>query len=242
MSTPFKTKDVLSHFPNDSLPIVSVGCGMCKRELEMSKTRTIICVDPTQANIDQWTDIKRAMKPDFDNVKQLVQAKPTIIGNCHLLIEYSMTDYVTYDFLAIYDLQPKSLVLLTTSTAHSGGLMLHMWLNNNGIKTTNKATTIKSIKETHGADAMLSPNALKYNLHLIRKKLRILKNKPKDLDHYIYILVSGTRKDNKIIKRPLLSPAHMEHMGRDNVSQTTPMKSLANIVLINRLSGQDIKL
>ncbi len=97
----------------------------------MSKSRTIICVDPTQAKFDQWTDIKRAMKPDFDNVKQLVQAKPTIIGNCHLLVEYPLTDYVTYDFLAIYDLQPKSLVLLTTSTGHSGGLLLHMWLNNN---------------------------------------------------------------------------------------------------------------
>ena len=167
MSTPFKTKDVLSAFPNDNLPIVSVGCGMCLRELVMSKSRTIICVDPTQAKVDQWTDIKRAMKPDFDNVKQLVRAKPTIIGNCHLLVEYPMTDYVTYDFLAIYDLQPKSLVLLTTSTGHSGGLLLHMWLNNNGIKTTNKAMTIKSIRENYGDDAILSPKALK--LHRNRK-------------------------------------------------------------------------
>ena len=75
MSTPFKTKDVLSAFPNDNLPIVSVGCGMCLRELVMSKTRTTICVDPTQANVDEWTDIKRAKKPDFDNVKAQARAR-----------------------------------------------------------------------------------------------------------------------------------------------------------------------
>ena len=188
MSTPFKTKDVLSAFPNDSLPIVSVGCGMCKREYEMSKIRNIICVDPTHANVDPWTDVKRRMKPDYENVKELVQAKPSIIGNCHLLIEYPMTDYVTYDFLAIYDLQPKSLVLLTTSTVHSGGLMLHMWLNNNGIKTTNKAEMREALKK-NTPDAMLNPIALKYNLHLIHKKFECnFHSKP--LKHYIFILVS----------------------------------------------------
>ena len=153
------------------------------------------------------------MKPDYENVKELVQAKPSIIGNCHLLIEYPMTDYVTYDFLAIYDLQPKSLVLLTTSTCHSGGLMLHMWLNNNGIKTTNKAKTMKIIKKNHGDDAMLSPNALKYNLNVIQKKLHIFRKKIEGRPNKMYIFVSGTRKDNRIIKRPLLSPNYMEHMG-----------------------------
>ena len=228
MSTPFDTRQVLSAFPIDDLPIVSVGCGMCEREYKMSKTRNIICVDPTHANVDPWSEAKKKMKPDYENVKELVQAKPSIIGNCHLFIEYPMTDYVTYDFLAIYDLQPKSLVILTTSTPASGGLLLHMWLNNNGIKTTNKEKTIKSIKKT--LNITLHPNAMKYDLRLRNITLR----SHRDGEICRFILVSGTRRDDKIIKRPLLSPAHMEHMGFSNASKTTHMKSILIMNLINK--------
>ena len=158
MSTNFKTKNIMSTFPNDNLPIVSVGCGMCKREKEMLKKRKIICIDPTTADEDEWFGIKKVMTPDYKNVKELIKEYPSIIGNCHLFIEYPMTDYVTYDYLAIYDLQPISLVLLTTTTSQSGGLLLHSWLNNNGIKTTNK-------EYTRGLKGMpqLNPDILKYD-------------------------------------------------------------------------------
>ena len=204
-----------------------VGC--VNGSMKWQKPENIICVDPTHANVDPWTDIKKKMKPDYENVKELVQAKPSIIGNCHLFIEYPMTDYVTYDFLAIYDLQPKSLVISTTCNIGSGGLLLHMWLNNNGIETTNKEKTIRSIREV--LNTMLHPNAMRYDLHL-RQTQCLTQNKYKK----IYILVSGTRRDDTIIKRPLLSPAHMEHMGvtNDSTLERQVMKSILIMNLINK--------
>ena len=53
------------------------------------------------------------------------------------------------------------------------------------------------------------------------------------INYKIYILVSGTPKDDTIIKRPLLSPAYMEHMGLDNASQSNAKKNLYLMRFLN---------
>jgi hypothetical protein len=227
MSTKFKTKDILASFPNDDLPIISVGCGMCKREKEMSKIRQIICIDPTTANEDRWTGIKKVMTPNYKNVKELIKEDPSIIGNCHLFIEYPMTDYVTYDFLSIYDLQPIHLVLLTTTTCHSGGLLIHMWLNNNGIKTINKEKT-----RTQKNMPKLNPNIIKYDLKL-KKAYRspgygeVLEKKN--------IFVSGNRLEDKIIERAILSPTDMEYMAQSSIDMGNMTSHKKSIYIIKML-------
>lgn len=164
MSTKFRNKDIIACMPDKSIPLVSVGSGMGKREQELCKYYdTVICIDPRKEDfVDKWTNITRVMNPDYGTVYDLIKARPEIRYNCYLLIEYPLTDYVTYDFFSMYDLQPVNAVILTSKSGGSGGMLLHMWLRLCRVETQNK------IKTCNLYNLVMQPT-IDYTLELVRE-------------------------------------------------------------------------
>ena len=216
MSSPFQTKKIT--FENKSIPIISVGSGMGKREKELINLGyKVICIDPTKQNKDRWYPIKRVMKSNYKYVNDLIENNKDIIGNCNLLIEYPMTDYITYDFCAIYDLQPIEIIILTTVGATSGSILLHYWLNKYGINTTNKQITMKSLAQGLG---------ITFNIEL-NYELEIIDTMPKKCIKFpdTFIFVKGKRKF-EICNRNLLSQKKMEEHMEVGVPRTLEILKL----------------
>lgn len=130
--------------PYSELPLVSVGSGMglLEKYIETEHKKPVICVDPTTGKRDKYTKVTRVRKPDFPNVVELLKMKPELIGNCHLLLIYPLTDYVTYDICAICDLKPVYVTLLYGPASKSGSFSLVRFLRKCGVKNvTSKLKT-----------------------------------------------------------------------------------------------------
>ena len=212
MSTPFTTESVSKNFSDVNIPIISVGSGMGKREQELIDLgHKVICIDPFKGRKDRWTSIKRVRKRDFKNVPSCMEKHKELIGNCYVLIEYPQTDYITYDFCSLYDLQPLETIILTTRSCQSGGLLLHFWLNKYGIQTTNKEKTRSGLEQS---GISFNEVHLPYTLNIVEeqnKKTTLTDESLIWIQQFIFI--KGTRDFEFSERDKILSPIILEEMG-----------------------------
>lgn len=98
--------------------IVSVGSGTGAYEFELTEGRPelrqrLILVDPAPDSFQQKPkDDRRAMAPHFAATRDLVAARPEVVGRCILLLLWPHWE-LTYDVEAVEVLQPLGIVSLT---------------------------------------------------------------------------------------------------------------------------------
>ena len=139
------------------LPIVSVGSGngvkeFCIASAGVAKDR-FVCVDPEPESFDKFPgNLEECIQPSFALCKDLVAARPDLVGACILLLMWPNTtlvpllcksrgsaasevraagdappDAVGYDFEAIQMLNPVGLVCLYELAGAAGSNLLHKW-------------------------------------------------------------------------------------------------------------------
>jgi hypothetical protein len=117
----------------ESPDIVSVGSGNGKLEKYLIENGypNIICIDPKvfSHNIEKVLHIK----PEYDNVDEIISKRPEIVGDCFLMIIYPShkeSPDCGYDIEAIRKLNPRRILVLYDS--YSGSHELIKFLNNPG--------------------------------------------------------------------------------------------------------------
>lgn len=118
--------------------IISVGCGRARTEVWLlnvvpKETRKrLILVDPDPSSFSKGEPF---LPIDYPTVTDLVAKQPQVVGQCLLLLLWPSPDfYTTYDFDAVIDLKPKSILVLherppKATNGHSGGHKMHAFLH-----------------------------------------------------------------------------------------------------------------
>jgi hypothetical protein len=116
-------------------PIISVGSGNGKLEKYLIENDypNIICIDPKvfSHNVDKILHIK----PEYDNVDEIIVKKPEVVGNCFLMIIYPSQEGTPdsgYDIEAIRKLNPRRILVLYENIGYSGSYELIKFLDNPG--------------------------------------------------------------------------------------------------------------
>ena len=131
--------EIFTRFNSD--PVVSVGSGECGFEthLELKHAEStreilkILCVDPDPtSHYNNPILFPMTRHPDYPLVKDLIEDKPDLIGNCNLILNWPSpnNDGNSYDIKAILDLNPKMVFLLFEATGSSGSPDLLNWIVN----------------------------------------------------------------------------------------------------------------
>ena len=68
-------------------------------------------------------------------------------GNVNLLLLHPLPDYILYDIMAIYHLEPIKIFLYYMKDGGAGSWFLHRFLRKNGVNTLGKMKTDKIIEE-----------------------------------------------------------------------------------------------
>jgi hypothetical protein len=126
--------------------IVSVGSGDGEQEQRLmnsleqeNSTRELICVDNISYDLTQKAEM--IMPPQYPTVNELITARPTIVGDCILLLfwpyDKSRHDPKNpYDVEAIIKLKPCQVIILYEEFGGAGSDKLHHWLLESGAETT----------------------------------------------------------------------------------------------------------
>jgi hypothetical protein len=121
-----------------TLPVVSVGSGMGAVE-SLTDGVPWILVDPAPMSFANHPDdydgegaVEPLRMPDYPLVKDLVLAKPEIVGNCLLFLNWCEPNDSDYDYEAVEQLKPRG-VLSLIELYHglpgaAGGDKFHDWL------------------------------------------------------------------------------------------------------------------
>lgn len=138
----FNEKEILEQI-NNNIKVISVGSahGYIENYL-IEHGKNVICIDPSDSEINPYTDEKRVKNPDYKNVKEYLN-KNKDNEYCQLLLHYPLPDYVTYDICSIYDLNPKFITIMCSYDGESGSIGLHIWLRKCGVDTIGKVITEK---------------------------------------------------------------------------------------------------
>lgn len=112
--------------------IVSIGSGNSYFEslLEIKFKIKIICVEPDPNKFNPINKMHRL--PDYDYTINLVNAKPKIVDNCILILNWCDPAYAQYDLEAVSLLKPKSIIWIgETNIGCASGYKFHYWLKHN---------------------------------------------------------------------------------------------------------------
>lgn len=199
----FSKKEILNQI-KDNIKVISVGSAHGDIENYLiKKGKNVICIDPSDSEINPYTDEKRIKSPDYKNVKEYLD-KNKNNGDCQLLLHYPLPDYITYDICSIYDLNPKFVTIVCSYDGESGSIGLHIWLRKCGVNTIAKLITEMSWEEEMGID---------FN-KLVKNKYKPIFYKKKGN----FIIVTLERITNKHKNDRIYSPEHEEKVlaGLDN--------------------------
>lgn len=118
-----------NHFINPEFPIIEIGSGNGDvSKLLYDHGFNIIAIDPFDG-IYTKNDDSVIYKPDYPTVKDLVDDKPELIGNCNLVMIWCNPLLDCYDLEAIKILKPYEIIVLTeleNNTANS--TIFHKWM------------------------------------------------------------------------------------------------------------------
>jgi hypothetical protein len=132
--------NIISSFYNTyNLPIISMGSGSGVIEyLSKKKNDKIdwICIDNSDiVNFPIHTNNKPLMNIDYNSCDQLIEATPSIVGNCILFLNWCLPNDSTYDFEAIIKLKPLAVLsiyeIFRGENGAAGGEMFFNWTKNN---------------------------------------------------------------------------------------------------------------
>jgi hypothetical protein len=107
-------------------PCVSVGSGRGTTEYGLDPE--IICVDPSPHSYQMESSTK-GIDPHYPYVKNLIDIRPEIVGECNLFLNWPYPDTRgRYDIEAISLLKPRRIFLVIETTGGSGSDALLSWL------------------------------------------------------------------------------------------------------------------
>ena len=116
----------------EHVPIVSIGSGTGFHEYQIFKKGRwdappeLICVDP-DPTISGGYDSVQFVKPHYATVQDLIRARPTILGNCIMLMIWPNPAPSSYDFEALAMLMPRSSIIMWEMKGGAGGSNFHKW-------------------------------------------------------------------------------------------------------------------
>lgn len=119
-------------------PVVSVGSGSgyvekyCLDRIENLQMTLIDPLDPSENNFCPVPE-HLSRKPDYSTVSKLIESTPTIVGNCHLFLNWSLPNHECYDFDAIIDLQPEQIIICCEVSGSAGSNKMLAWLDLCGV-------------------------------------------------------------------------------------------------------------
>jgi len=93
------------------LPFISIGSGNGFVENKNSLCNWI-CIDPNPLSYLKNNDDKIYKNPDYKTCEELISAKPEIIGNNVLFLNWCDPNDSTYDYDAIILLKPKAILVV----------------------------------------------------------------------------------------------------------------------------------
>ena len=116
------------------IPLVSVGSGngLLENEINSKCNVNIICVDPDPSSYSKPPIV---IQPHYNYVKDLINAKPIIVNNCLLLLNWCNPNMSEYDYEAIKLLKPVAFIAIYEEHYHSygaaGGIKFYEYIHNN---------------------------------------------------------------------------------------------------------------
>lgn len=131
------------------LPIVSVGSGsgyVEKQCMEKIKNLNMILVDPLKPDENEFYPVPSHLSqdPSYNYTNDLITAKPEIVDNCHLFLNWPLPDpnEDVYDYDAILLLKPKKIIICCEVSGSSGSQKLLAWLRYCGLKCMDEVTIL----------------------------------------------------------------------------------------------------
>lgn len=146
-------------------PIISVGSGIgeFEKKMENELKQSIICIDPHPTSFNDVTEKKHMHLPDFAKVDDLIQQKPHLVGQCHLLLLWSTPNESCYDIEAVAKLNPIDIIVVYETLGGAAGRQMHIWLKSLGAPNADESSIppnqhdyITDIQKSHAPYKLIS--------------------------------------------------------------------------------------
>lgn len=126
-------------------PVVSVGSGsgyVEKQCLEKIPDLKMILIDPLDPANNEFCPVPEhlSQKPSYRSVQDLIDAKPEIISNCHLFLNWTPPNDKYFDYESIVMLEPHKIIICCEVSGSAGSKKLLAWLNYCGVDATDLFT------------------------------------------------------------------------------------------------------